>query len=135
MGDPVSAGVVGSVIAPELGAAVAAPTISSALATGLSAGAGYGAGGESLFGFEPSISGVGQGVMESLGGVNKFINAYPTTSQIGFGLAKQAFQPNQPMHMAPAGQVKHGQIQPMDYMSLLNPQSQSVMRPQPISLL
>jgi hypothetical protein len=98
-------------------------------------GGGYGAGGESLFGFDPSIRGFGQGVMESLGGANKFINANPTTSQIGFGLAKQAFQPNQPMHMAPAGQIQRGQVQPMDYMSLLNPQNQSVMRPQPFSLL
>jgi hypothetical protein len=44
-------------------------------------------------------------------------------------------QPDQPMQMAPAGQVQRGQVAPMDYMSLLNPQNQSVMRPQPISLL
>jgi len=98
------------------------------------AGSGYGAGGESLFGFDPSISGVGQGVMESLGSANKFINAYPTTSQIGFSLAKDALTPEQ-LQYAPQGQIQRGQIQPMDYMSLLNPQGQSVMRPQPISLL
>jgi len=97
-------------------------------------GGGYGAGGESLFGFDPSIGGVGQGVMESLGSANKFINANPVTSQIGFSLAKNALTPQQ-THFAQAGQIQRGQVQPMDYMSLLNPQNQSVMRPQPFSLL
>jgi hypothetical protein len=41
----------------------------------------------------------------------------------------------QQMQMAPMGQVQRGQVQPMDYMSLLNPQQQTVLRPQPISLL
>jgi hypothetical protein len=51
-------------------------------------------------------------------------------------LAKSAFEPEQPMPYAPAGQVSRGQsAPPMDYMSLLNPQQQSVIRPQPISLL
>lgn len=85
-------------------------------------------------GFEPSLGGFGQGVMESLGSANKFMNANPTTSQIGFSLAKDALTPEQ-VQYAPAGQIQRGQIQPMDYMSLLNPQGQSVMRPQPISLL
>ena len=116
------------------GAGALANPFTSAMTAGMNT-AGYGAGGESLFGFDPNIRGFGQGAMESLGSANKFMNQNPVTSQIGFSLAKQAFQPNQPMHMAPAGQIQRGQIQPMDYMSLLNPQNQSVMRPQPISLL
>jgi hypothetical protein len=62
-------------------------------------------------------------------------------SQAGQGLsvfnqANQAFGGgNQQMQMAPAGQISRNQIQPMDYMSLLNPQQQTVLRPQPISLL
>jgi hypothetical protein len=74
------------------------------------------------------------GVKDALGGANSFLNANPITSQIGFGLAKNALTPEQPQY-APAGQIKRGGIQPVDYMSLLNPQGQSVMRPQPISLL
>jgi hypothetical protein len=143
MGDPVSTAVIAEAVAPEVASAVGMSELAgagaivnpftSAMTTGMTAG-GYGAGGESLFGFDPSISGFGQGVMESLGSANKFINQYPTTSQIGFGLAKNALTPQQP-HYAPAGQIHRGQIQPADYMSLLNPQGQSVMRPQPISLL
>jgi hypothetical protein len=36
---------------------------------------------------------------------------------------------------APAGQVNRGQIKGDDYMSLLNPQQDTVLRPQRISLL
>jgi len=43
--------------------------------------------------------------------------------------------PEQQMPMAPQGQIRQGQIQPMDYMSLLNPQNQTVIRPPQISLL
>jgi hypothetical protein len=39
------------------------------------------------------------------------------------------------MPMAPAGQINRGQVQPMDYMSLLSPQNQSVIRQPQISLL
>lgn len=85
--------------------------------------------------FMQQLTGGAMGVKDALGGANAFMRENPTTSQIGFGLAQQAFQPDQPMPYAPAGQVQRGQIQPMDYMSLLNPQGQSVMRPQPISLL
>ena len=85
--------------------------------------------------FMQQLSGGAMGVKDALGGANAFMKANPTTSQIGFGLAKDAFQPDQPMPYAPQGQVQRGQIAPMDYMSLLNPQNQSVMRPQSISLL
>jgi hypothetical protein len=75
------------------------------------------------------------GITDAFGGANAFINRNPIPSQIGMNLAKSAFEPEQPMQMAPAGQVQRGQIQPMDYMSLLNPQNQSVIRPPQISLL
>jgi hypothetical protein len=64
-----------------------------------------------------------------------------TLSQVNQGLstlnqANQLFGGDQqPMQMAPAGQISRGQPQPMDYMSLLNPQQQTVMRPQPFSLI
>lgn len=75
------------------------------------------------------------GVKDAFGGVNTWMNQNPIASQAGMRLAGNVFEPDQPMQMAPAGQVQRGQIAPMDYMSLLNPQNQSVMRPQPVSLL
>jgi hypothetical protein len=70
-----------------------------------------------------------------IGAANKYLNQNPFTAQAGMSLAKSAFEPEQPIPMAPAGQVSRGQPQPMDYMSLLNPQQQTVARPQPFSLL
>jgi hypothetical protein len=144
MGDPVSTAVIAEAVAPEVASAVGMSELAgagaivnpftSAMTTGMTAG-GYGAGGESLFGFDPSISGFGQGVMESLGSANKFMNANPVTSQLGMKAVGGLMQQQQQPHYAPAGQIHRGQIQPADYMSLLNPQGQSVMRPQPISLL
>ena len=134
MGDPISAGVVGSAILPELGASLAAPTISGALATGLATGGGYGAAGESLFGFDPSIGGFGQGLWEGIKGANSWMNQNPLTAQIGMQAANKMMEQPQ-MHYAPQGQISRGQVQPMDYMSLLNPQQQSVIRPPQISLL
>ena len=75
------------------------------------------------------------GVKDAFGGANAYMNQNPVTSQIGMGLAKSAFAPEQPMPYAPAGQINRSQIQPMDYMSLLNPQNQTVIRPPQISLL
>jgi len=70
-----------------------------------------------------------------ISGANKYLNQNPFTAQAGMSLAQSAFQPEQPMQMAPAGQVSRGQPQPMDYMSLLNPQQQTVARPQAFSLI
>jgi hypothetical protein len=84
--------------------------------------------------FMQQLGGGAMGVKDVLGGTNAFINANPVTSQIGFGLAKDLLTPQQPQY-APVGQVKRGQIQPMDYMSLLNPQQETVMYPQSMSLL
>jgi hypothetical protein len=177
MGDPVSAGVVGSVILPELGVglASAAPTLAaasiptlagagalaapfaaspalgvmpefsqlmmsgnplvSALGQGQAAAGGYGAGGESLFGFDTTGGGIGQGIMEQFGQANKFMNQNPITTQLGMKAASSLMPQQQPIHYAPSGQISRGQVQPMDYMSLLNPQQQSVIRPPQISLL
>jgi hypothetical protein len=132
MADPISAGVVGSAILPEAGVALAAPTITGALTTGLATGAGMGGG--SLFGFDPTIGGFGQGIMEGISGANKWMNQNPITAQIGMQAANKAMEQPQ-LRYAPSGQVSRGQIQPMDYMSLLNPQQSTVIRPQPISLL
>jgi hypothetical protein len=85
-------------------------------------------------GFEPSISGIGQGVMEAAKGANTWANQNPIAAQAGMKLASNMMEQPQ-VHFAQPGQIQRGQIQPMDYMSLLNPQGQSVMRPQPISLL
>ena len=132
MADPILAGVVGSAILPEAGVALAAPTITGALTTGLATGAGMGGG--SLFGFDPTIGGFGQGIMEGISGANKWMNQNPLTAQIGMQAANKAMEQPQ-LRYAPSGQVSRGQIQPMDYMSLLNPQQSTVIRPQPISLL
>jgi len=75
------------------------------------------------------------GIGKDISALNTFMNQNPTTSKIGMQLAESAFAPDQQMQMAPQGQIRQGQIQPMDYMSLLNPQQQSVIRPPQISLL
>lgn len=76
------------------------------------------------------------GIGSDISGANKYLNQNPFTAQAGMSLAKSAFEPEQPMQMAPVGQISRGQPQqPMDYMSLLNPQQQTVIRPQPISLI
>jgi hypothetical protein len=82
-----------------------------------------------------SSGGFGQSILSSIGDANKFMNQNPITSQLGMQLAGSAFAPDQQMQMAPSGQINRSQIQPMDYMSLLNPQQQSVIRPPQISLL
>jgi hypothetical protein len=82
------------------------------------------------------LSGGATGVKDMFSGANTFMNQNPFTSQAGMSLAKSAFEPEQPTPYAPAGQISRGQsAPPMDYMSLLNPQNQTVIRPQQISLL
>jgi hypothetical protein len=85
--------------------------------------------------FMQRLSAGGSGLMGDIGSLNKFMNANPTTSQMGMGLAKNLMAEDQPMPYAPQGQIRQGQVQPMDYMSLLNPQNQTVIRPPQISLL
>lgn len=99
------------------------------------AGSSGGGGGSFIGGgFEPSISGFGQGIWEGVKGINTFANQNPITAQLGLKAASSLMQEPQ-VHYAQPGQISRGQIQPVDYMSLLNPQQQTVMRPQPISLL
>jgi hypothetical protein len=79
--------------------------------------------------------------LQKIGGTGNVFGQGGLMSQAGQGLsvynqANQAFGGNDaPMQMAPAGQISRAQIQPIDYMSLLNPQQQSVIRPPQISLL
>jgi hypothetical protein len=132
MADPISAGVVGSAIMPTAGVALSAPTITGALTSGLATGAGMGGG--SLFGFDPTIGGFGQGIMEGIKGANSWMNQNPLTAQIGMQAANKYMEQPQ-LRYAPSSQISRGQVQPMDYMSLLNPQQSTVIRPQTISLL
>lgn len=103
------------------------------------AGGGFAGGGYGSVGAAPTfgqqVVGGLTGVKDAFGGINTYMNRNPVTSQIGMQVAKSAFEPEQPMPYAPQGQIRQGQVQPMDYMSLLNPQQQSVIRPPQISLL
>lgn len=114
MGDPVSAGVVGSVVAPSATAAIANPITASML------------GGAAA---TPSMFGVpifGQG--GALAGFGQAAGAYNQFNQL-FG------QPEQRMQPIGASVRQGGQIQPVDYMSLLNPQQGTVIRPATPSLI
>jgi len=72
--------------------------------------------------------------MDRINSVGQFAQENPVLTQMGLQSAQQMMQRPE-MPMAPAGQVSRGQIQGGDYMSLLNPQQSTVLRPQPISLL
>lgn len=152
MGDPITTGMMigaaggaltnknplqGAMMGGALGAAGGAFTGGAMGAGG--AGGGFAGGGYGSVGAAPTfmqqLGGGLTGVKNAFGGVNTYLNQNPFTAQAGMQLAKSAFEPEQQMQMAPQGQISRGQIQPMDYMSLLNPQQQSVIRPQPISLL
>ena len=151
MGDPVTTGMM-------IGAAGGALTSKNPIQGAMMGGALGAAGGSFAGGFSgaapgtmeafgaQAYPGVGPSFMDKvgagfssvgsdIGAANKYLNQNPFTAQAGMSLAKSAFEPDQPMQMAPMGQVQRGQPQPMDYMSLLNPQQSTVIRPQPISLL
>jgi hypothetical protein len=128
MGDPITAGAVGSVVAPTF----------NPITASMAAGAGMGSG--SLFGFDPTLGGIGQGITEAFRGpifgqggmlsnVGQAAGAYNQVGQaLGFG--------QQPRMGSLGASVRPGgQIPPVDYMSLLNPQQQTVIRPAPVSLL
>lgn len=136
MGDPITAGAVGSVVAPSFGAAVANP-LTASMAAG-AAGSSFGGG--SLFGFETPFSSIGRfidpitsapifGRDGMLSNVGQAAGAYNQVGQaLGFG--------QQPRMGSLGASVRPGgQIPPVDYMSLLNPQQQNVLRPAPVSLL
>jgi hypothetical protein len=93
---------------------------------------------ESLLNPNIQSSSMAPSFMEQVGSgagqISKYAERNPVLTQMAMQSAQQALQqPEVPM--APAGQVSRGQIQPMDYMGLLNPQQGTVLRPQPISLL
>lgn len=126
MGDPVSAGVVGSVVAPA-----SAPTLTGALATGMGAG--------SLFGFDPTLGGIGQGVMEAFGKTPIFGQS-GVLSNVGqaagaYNSLNQMMHPQQRMAGIGATVRPGAQLPPVDYMSLLNPQQQTFIRPATPSLI
>ena len=153
MGDPITTGMMigaaggaltnknpiqGAMMGGALGAAGGAFTGGAMGAGG--AGGGFAGGGYGSVGAAPTfmqqLGGGLTGVKDVFGGANTYLNQNPFTAQAGMSLAKSAFEPEQPMQMAPMGQVQRGQpAPPMDYMSLLNPQQQSVIRPPQISLL
>jgi hypothetical protein len=158
MGDPVTTGMIigagtgaltnrknplqGAMLGGAMGAAGGSFYGGAAGATGSGVGGGFTGGGYGSVGAAGASPTLGQSItggFKALGsdisGLNTFMNQNPTTSQIGFGLAKQAFAPEEPMQMAPAGQVNRSAIQPMDYMSLLNPQQSTVIRPATPSLI
>lgn len=81
------------------------------------------------------LGGGAMGVKDVFSAANTFMNQNPTTSQIGFGLAKDLMQDAAPIQMPGGMPVSRGQVQPADFMSLLNPQQSQVIRPQSISLL
>jgi len=67
--------------------------------------------------------------------ISQGVSSNPNLAMAGLNAAQGMMQ-QQPVQYAPAGQVNRGQQMPQsDYMSLLNPQQSSVLRPQPISLL
>ena len=148
MGEPVSAGVVGSVVAPSFGTAAIAPTISglagagalaNPLTTSMITGMNTGMGTGSLFGFNPSLGGIGQGISEYFVKTPIF-GREGILSDIGQGVGaynqfNQLFGQQQKMQPIGAATQRGGQIQPVDYMSLLNPQQQTVIRPATPSLI
>jgi hypothetical protein len=88
-------------------------------------------GGNQMFGAE-TLGNVWQGVKSA----NEWMNQNPTTSNIGFKLASSLLSPEeQQMKQIGASAQRGGQIQPVDYMSLLNPQQQTVIRPATPSLI
>lgn len=73
-------------------------------------------------------------VLGGLKSAGKYAQENPELTKMALQNAQQMMQkPETPM--AQPGQVSRSAIQPMDYMSLLNPQQGTVLRPQPISLL
>lgn len=75
------------------------------------------------------------GLGKDISAANTWMNQNPITSQIGMNLAQQAMQGSPAMQAPAPQQVNRSGIQPVDYMSLLNPQQQTVLRSAPVSLL
>jgi hypothetical protein len=116
------------------GAAAANPTVGSFAPEFMSTGAvTQSAGAAPTLG--QSVSSGFSALGSDITAANKYLNQNPFTAQAGMSLAKSAFEPEQPMQMAPSGQVSRSAPQTVDYASLLNPQQQTVARPQAFSLI
>jgi hypothetical protein len=76
-----------------------------------------------------------RGLGSDISAANTWMNQNPITSQVGFKLAQEAMRGPDQVPMPGGMAVNRGQIQPMDYMSLLNPQQQTVIRPATPSLI
>ena len=145
MGDPVTMAVVGGTI----GAATSDDPLKGALmgaAGGYAGGSlmGAGTGGGFAGGGFGSIGTAGQtagGAGSMFGGMSGLFGQGGALSQAGqaasvYNQFNQAFNPQQPRMAGLGASVRPGgQISPVDYMSLLNPQQQTVLRPAPVSLL
>jgi hypothetical protein len=99
------------------GAPTTAPFVSSGTSTGMIPSSLY----------EPTM-------MDRFASVGQYAQQNPVLTQMGMQSAQQMMQQDQPQ-FAPAGQVRSGEIKSNDYSSLLNPQQDTVLRPQRISLL
>jgi hypothetical protein len=75
------------------------------------------------------------GLGKDISALNTFMNQNPVTSRLGMQVASDLMQGAAPIQMPGGVPVSRGQIQPADFMSLLNPQQSQVIRPQSISLL
>lgn len=131
MGDPVTAAIgTGMVSAGGLPGVVTGPgvfPITTSLGTGLGTGLGIGS-----FDFGTKLAELRNvPIFGQEGILSQFGQAGAAYNQMGniFGRNRQA------MPMISASTQRGGQIAPVDYMSLLNPQQQTVLRPAPISLL
>jgi hypothetical protein len=104
-----------------------------------SAGGGFAGGGYGSVGASPTFGqsiGAGfTGLGKDISAANTWMNQNPISSQLGFKLAEQAIQSPEQVPMPGGMSVNRGQIQPMDYMSLLNPQQPTVIRPATPSLI
>lgn len=133
MGDPVTVGT-GMVSAGGLPGVVGGfgslggNSIATSLGTGL--GAGFSLGGLDFGSKIAELKNVP--IFGQEGVLSQFGQAGAAYNQMGniFGRNRQAMP-----SMISASTQRGGQIAPVDYMSLLNPQQQGVIRPAPISLL
>lgn len=74
------------------------------------------------------------GVWKDITAANDWMNRNQMATQLGMKAASSMMQQPQ-VHFTQPGQIQRGQVQPMDYMSLLNPQQQTVIQNKPISLI
>jgi hypothetical protein len=131
----------GSFYGGAAGAGAAAPGMgANAMIPGVQGGAGALAGETTaLTATSPTFGqavGAGfKGLGQDISAANTWMNQNQTTSQIGFKLAQEALQGPEQVPMPGGMPVQRGPIGQVDYMSLLNPQQQTVLRPATPSLI